>query len=546
MSVERVVGAAESALGVNYVWGGNSLRAGVDCSGLVQLAFLSAGIVLPRVSNMQANTGQKVGLDQMQPGDLIWWDNSSRNRGADHIAIYVGNGMMIEAPGRGKQVRVVPVAGRNPSGASRVLGVVAPTRDVWGMQVQLGPNADRRYTTAAVNGTGGPGPTETPNPAGAPGTAGLPVGEAGGLGDDLPPDSTPEQIEEYIRKNYSDVAWLLSNQEIRGILLRPDIDNLDPREIQSLIEGTDYWKTHSARSREYDRLLAEDPQRVTEMNRDALRLVDQVAGQAGLSLTPQQRTNLARNIVREGWDEADVNQYVVGAQRQNNIPAELRDGKYIDTRTGRLAYYGPNGEAGTATEAGARSHAKAGQTVKSHKMPDGRTAWYIVGEHVQSRGLAPGEASNTADTLIAHARRYGVPLTRASAESWSLRIQEGTANPEAFQGWLTSTAKGRWDQDPQVLSFIEGGGEVSDYFSSHAQVIADLLELNPDAVDIVNDPKFMEVTQFFDGKQRRSMTLREASDWARKRPEYAQTRAYKSTEAQLGMRMADFFGQVPG
>jgi cell wall-associated NlpC family hydrolase len=103
---QRVVDIAKSALGVNYVWGGNSLQNGVDCSGLVQQAFKQVGMNLPRISWSQARYGKKVGLNQLQAGDLVAWDNSPRNAGADHIAIYIGNGQIIEAPRPGLSVRI--------------------------------------------------------------------------------------------------------------------------------------------------------------------------------------------------------------------------------------------------------------------------------------------------------------------------------------------------------------------------------------------------------------------------------------------------------
>jgi cell wall-associated NlpC family hydrolase len=103
---QAVISAAKTALGTPYTWGGNSLQGGVDCSGLVQQAFAAAGINLPRVSYAQANYGQRVGLDALRPGDLVAWDNSSRNNGADHIAIYLGNGQIIEAARPGTAVRI--------------------------------------------------------------------------------------------------------------------------------------------------------------------------------------------------------------------------------------------------------------------------------------------------------------------------------------------------------------------------------------------------------------------------------------------------------
>lgn len=101
----RVVAKAQSYLGVPYVWGGNGYS-GVDCSGLVQQVYKSMGINLPRLSADQARSGPRVGLGDLKAGDLVAWDNSSRNNGADHIAIYIGNGQILEAPRTGLNVRI--------------------------------------------------------------------------------------------------------------------------------------------------------------------------------------------------------------------------------------------------------------------------------------------------------------------------------------------------------------------------------------------------------------------------------------------------------
>lgn len=101
----KIIQAAEHYLDVPYVWGGTG-PGGVDCSGLVQLAYKAAGITLPRISYQQANSGQRVAINKLRPGDLVAWDNSTRNNGADHIAIYLGDGRIIEAPRPGARVHI--------------------------------------------------------------------------------------------------------------------------------------------------------------------------------------------------------------------------------------------------------------------------------------------------------------------------------------------------------------------------------------------------------------------------------------------------------
>lgn len=113
--------AAQEYVGIPYVWGGTNPDTGLDCSGFTQHLMRRFGVELPRVSADQLRTGTPVpDLASAQPGDLIGWDNGPRNVGADHVAVYLGNGMMAEAPGTGGHVQIVPV-GRTPDYIRRVL-----------------------------------------------------------------------------------------------------------------------------------------------------------------------------------------------------------------------------------------------------------------------------------------------------------------------------------------------------------------------------------------------------------------------------------------
>src|SRR5690606_2787207 len=100
-----LVAEAKKWIGTPYKWGGSG-PLGFDCSGFTQYVMRKFGIELPRVSYQQASGGTRVGLDELRPGDLVAWDNSSRNNGADHIAIYIGGGKVIHAPKPGDSVKI--------------------------------------------------------------------------------------------------------------------------------------------------------------------------------------------------------------------------------------------------------------------------------------------------------------------------------------------------------------------------------------------------------------------------------------------------------
>jgi cell wall-associated NlpC family hydrolase len=100
--------AAESRLGRRYEWGGDGPIV-FDCSGLVQWSLAQAGVVMPRVAAEQAQTGPLVPVSQVQPGDLLFYHTDPTAPGyISHVAIYIGDGEMIQAPEPGLDVEVVP------------------------------------------------------------------------------------------------------------------------------------------------------------------------------------------------------------------------------------------------------------------------------------------------------------------------------------------------------------------------------------------------------------------------------------------------------
>ena len=94
-----------SSIGVDYRYGGNSHATGFDCSGLVAHVFREGyGVTLPRNSYGQSQSGQSVSAEELQPGDLVFYN--TLDRPFSHVGIYLGDGRFIHAPKTGAAVRI--------------------------------------------------------------------------------------------------------------------------------------------------------------------------------------------------------------------------------------------------------------------------------------------------------------------------------------------------------------------------------------------------------------------------------------------------------
>lgn len=102
--VNAVLQTLQTEVGKPYVWGATGPNT-FDCSGLVQYVYGQNGIQLPRTAAEQAKVGQSVPIGSQQPGDLVF-SNWEGGRAVTHVAVYVGNGEVIEAPEPGKNVEV--------------------------------------------------------------------------------------------------------------------------------------------------------------------------------------------------------------------------------------------------------------------------------------------------------------------------------------------------------------------------------------------------------------------------------------------------------
>ncbi|KGJ85266.1 C40 family peptidase [Priestia megaterium] len=105
-----IIAAGEQFLNLPYLWGGMSAW-GYDCSGFAYATHKANGYLIPRDATDQARRGKEVGLDSIQPGDLLFFAHEKGEGSIHHVGIYYGKGKMLHSPKTGKTVELIELKG---------------------------------------------------------------------------------------------------------------------------------------------------------------------------------------------------------------------------------------------------------------------------------------------------------------------------------------------------------------------------------------------------------------------------------------------------
>lgn len=263
-----ITAAAQKALGTPYVWGGNSLVNGVDCSGLVQQVFAQFGIQLPRVTYEQIGVGAAVRTKDIQPGDLVFFDTDRAKNGPDHVGIYLGNGKFIHAPRPGKNVQISSLT--DSYYMARLMGV----RRIPGV--------------AGANGLGGIDPTLF-----------------SGGGEEVRKSKT-ELAETY---GYSK-AFFDSVPELKKMLNQATKNQWDADLFKAHLKNTKWWRTTQDSLRKVQAMRKEDPATYKATIEASRAAASQVAVKMGAILSDKALDRLATNIVSYGWNDAQIQNFL--------------------------------------------------------------------------------------------------------------------------------------------------------------------------------------------------------------------------------------------
>lgn len=251
-------------LGTPYVWGGNQLRQGIDCSGLVQQVFKEFGIGVPRVTYDQINVGASVPVNKLREGDLVFFDTDRTKRGPDHVGIYIGGGKFVHAPRPGSSVKVSSLG------------------ESYYMNRWMG---GRRMGGVTSGGTGG-----------AFGVAGL----------ELEPEPVKLEANELAEKYGMSLAFFKSQKELKNLLDDAVEGQWTPERFQASVRNSKWWKTHSSSVRKAQVLAKSDPATYRATLEGARASAEKAAMEMGAILSKGNVEKLAKNMVTLEWNEAQV------------------------------------------------------------------------------------------------------------------------------------------------------------------------------------------------------------------------------------------------
>lgn len=259
---------ARKALGTQYVWGGNSLISGVDCSGLVQQVFAQFGIDVPRVTYEQIGVGASVKRNKIQAGDLVFFDTDGSKKGPDHVGIYLGNGRFIHAPRPGKPV-------------------------------QISSLTDSYYNTRLM------AIRRIPGVAGQGGLGAIDPLSYGGATDEVKKSKT-ELAETYGMS----VAFLNSDPQLKRLLAQATKGQWDADLFTAHLKNTKWWKTHSDSQRKATLMQKQDPATYKATIEASRVAASQLAVKMGAILSTGAIDKLAHNIVHYGWNDAQIQNFL--------------------------------------------------------------------------------------------------------------------------------------------------------------------------------------------------------------------------------------------
>lgn len=256
---QAIVDYLKQFIGTPYVWGGNDLKKGIDCSGLMVQGFSKFGIQLNRTTYDMIGQGTAVGMKGLRVGDLVFFDTDKNTAGPDHVGIYAGNGKMIHAPRPGKGVEMVDMT----SG--------------YYMDRFMGGRRMDGVKSAGASPADGPTSVEV--------------------------QMTPEELAASYGWSY---AFLHSNPELEKLFGQATDESWKAAKFQAELRDTEWWKKTSETARKAQAMQKTDPA-TWQASVNAMTVqVKQLAAQIGAAIPESKMKDIVNTALKTGMDEGGL------------------------------------------------------------------------------------------------------------------------------------------------------------------------------------------------------------------------------------------------
>lgn len=291
-----------------------------------------------------------------------------------------------------------------------------------------------------------------------------------------------EEIEAYVREELGSLAWVLDIPELRTLVFGALRDGDTETGIYAALVSSDWWRSTEPQLRAYTQMLSEDPAQAQRIRTDVALSIRIEAAQLGVTIPPDGLDALADEAIRMGWVDLQ------GNARGNLLTSAILD--------------------------------------ESRWRPE---------------SVGPGSLVVTMSSLQRTAEEWMVPISEQTAAVWAERIALGETTADAFTAYMADLSKSRF---PHLAGIIDQGISPRAHFEPYRQQVAAMLEVDPDQVDLFNDPRFSRIVETHTDQGVRAMTLAETQRYIRSTPEWGRTMNGLSVTAQTLEGVLGAFGET--
>lgn len=435
-------------MGVQYKWGGTpsgdtaqSLQ--TDCSGMIQYLYQAIGINMPRTTYQQDSVGTQVQENQMQPGDLIFYDYEGPD---SHVAMYVGNGKQVAESQTGTPASVQNIDTAHISQIRHVANLnqnlSSPSGQITNL-INAGGVDLTKYNLNGSDGSGGPDATDS---GGDPGTT--TYGEYGDAPAPIGLNDIPS-MQDYIKKYWPEYDWIL-NADPSGSLTKTVTQDIvqgkSSDEIQADLQNTTWWKQNSSNYIQYLQQAAQNPGDFNfsvpgSQAAEALNYVTDLAKTAGVTVSTSDLKTLAEQKMKYNWTDGQLMQGLATSVSVNTL-------------------------------SGASNSAALGQSTESSDQSLTNTLLGIAGNYLQTP-------------------------SNASLQQWEQQILAGSSsggapNTDAFKAAMQKAAEAQF---PTLQQGIASGQSPTQLLDPQIQAMASTLEIDPSQIqsELTTNPMYSKI-----------------------------------------------------